>query len=316
MVSFIVIGKNEGWRLEKCLSSIKYFVNQENISNYEVVYVDSKSTDNSIDIARKYDVNTILLVTGECNAAIGRNIGARNAKGNILFFIDGDMELLPGFWSSIVNDDKQLIYPFISGIERDIRHNNSWEYIDTKIRRKHTKDKDSFEMAVGGLFAIQKKLWEAVGEMDNRLKVNEDIDLGIRLSKLGYRLCRKPQIWVNHYTVETGLRTNTLQAVKYTALLSRKHFFNIQAQLIQFPKHYSSWMLCLCGIISIVLWSFIPLVLYLFFPVYRTIRIKMRTPCAVNVLKTFYKAILRDFLFLYHLITYFPITPSLEYKKV
>lgn len=31
MISFIVIGKNEGWRLDKCLSSIQRFV-RKNIS--------------------------------------------------------------------------------------------------------------------------------------------------------------------------------------------------------------------------------------------------------------------------------------------
>ena len=101
MISFIVIGKNEGWRLTNCLDSILIFISNENITDFEIIYVDSNSTDDSIQRARAYRAVKVYLITGNCNSAIARNVGAQQAKYNILFFLDGDMELLPEFFEFV-----------------------------------------------------------------------------------------------------------------------------------------------------------------------------------------------------------------------
>ena len=49
MISFIVIGRNEGWKLTKCFESIYDTINYNKLINYEIIYVDSASTDDSID---------------------------------------------------------------------------------------------------------------------------------------------------------------------------------------------------------------------------------------------------------------------------
>ena len=85
MISFIVIGRNEGWRLEKCFKGIYNFVDEEKITDYEVIYVDSRSTDDSIELSKQYGNTKTILITGECNAAIARNIGAKEASGDFFF---------------------------------------------------------------------------------------------------------------------------------------------------------------------------------------------------------------------------------------
>ena len=77
MISFIVIGKNEGWKLKLCFDSIQKVVLLDQIKNYEVIYVDSRSSDDSIALAKTYPKTRVFLVTGECNAGVGRNIGAK-----------------------------------------------------------------------------------------------------------------------------------------------------------------------------------------------------------------------------------------------
>ena len=61
MISFIIIGKNEGWRLEKCLQSIVSIVKQDKIVDYEIIYVDSRSTDDSIELAKQYGAKAFLI---------------------------------------------------------------------------------------------------------------------------------------------------------------------------------------------------------------------------------------------------------------
>ena len=50
MICFIIIGRNEGHKLVSCINSIKRTVDANNMGDYEVIYVDSKSTDNRIDL--------------------------------------------------------------------------------------------------------------------------------------------------------------------------------------------------------------------------------------------------------------------------
>ncbi len=53
-ISFIIIGRNEGWKLTKCLESVMRAIKFNRLSNYEVFYVDSKSTDDSIHRAKRF----------------------------------------------------------------------------------------------------------------------------------------------------------------------------------------------------------------------------------------------------------------------
>lgn len=312
MVSFIVIGKNEGWRLKKCFEGLYAFIEAECITKYEVIYVDSKSTDGSIELSKKFGNTKTLLITGECNAAIARNIGAKEARGNILFFIDGDMELLPGFWFSIVRNDS-LIYPFVSGIENDVLYDKEWNYIRTKVRRNFKEGIDKYEVTTGGMFIIDAGLWEKTGGMDNRLKRSQDLDLGFRLTKMGYRLCRKPQIWVNHYTRDYVVRTDYCSFFRYSAMLLRKHFFNIDAQIFLAGPNYTLWALVISLILLMLLRSWLPVFLYLFAIGIRTLRTYLRNKHNVNVIKTYYKLIGFDILFVYYFITFWPHQVSLDY---
>lgn len=315
MVSFIVIGKNEGWRLEKCFNGIYAFVDAENITDYEVLYVDSNSTDDSIELSRRMGNEKTLLITGECNAAIARNIGAIEAKGDILFFIDGDMELLPGFWSSIEKDGR-LVYPFVSGIEKDILHDKDWNYLDTKIRRKYKEGIDKYEVTTGGLFVIETDLWRKADGMDNRFKRSQDLDFGFRLTKMGYKLCRKPQIWVNHYTRDYVARNDHKSFFKYFAMLLRKHFLNIHAQTFLIGPNYTLWALVISIIFMLVLKSWIPICIYLISLAFRTLRIYSRNNHKINVFKTYLELIVFDLLFVYYFFTFWPkkISPKYEIR--
>ena len=222
MISFIIIGKNEGWRLDKCLKSVHTVVVNDNISNYEIIYVDSKSTDNSIEIAKSYSDVKVYLITGVCNAAIARNICATEASGDILFFIDGDMEIQSGFLPLIVKNDNEMVYPFISGQNLDILYDEEWNYISSS-NRWPIGDKDKYSTSAGGLFIITSELWKSVNGMDTRFKRSQDVDLGLRLASKGVLLCRKPDLLAKHHTMMYIVRDEIGSYRKYTSLLARKH---------------------------------------------------------------------------------------------
>lgn len=272
MISFIIIGKNEGWRLEKCLQSIVSIVKQDKIVDYEIIYVDSRSTDNSIALVKQYGAKVFLII-GECNAAIARNIGAQEAIGDILFFIDGDMELFSGFLPKVLTQDGRLEYPFISGIFNDIIHDMDWNYLHTSRRHKLQEgDADSVETTTGGLFLIEHSLWDKVGGMDTRFKRSQDYDLGLRLSQMGYPLHRKTILLANHYMRQYSMRNDYVINVKYTALLLRKHWNNIDYLKIFIKQQYTTISLVLSMILSFISPWF--LILYVVSIVYKVIKQK------------------------------------------
>jgi glycosyltransferase involved in cell wall biosynthesis len=95
-IGVVVIGRNEGPRLERCLVSLIG-------SAQKVVYVDSGSTDNSVQMARKLGVEVVELdMTIPFTAARARNEGFARVQQLLptmryVQFVDGDCEVV-GTW--------------------------------------------------------------------------------------------------------------------------------------------------------------------------------------------------------------------------
>jgi glycosyltransferase involved in cell wall biosynthesis len=89
----VVIGRNEGDRLKQCLRSLP--------SEAPIVYVDSGSSDGSVDFARSMGIEIIELGTeSPFSAARARNAGYRRLltlrpEIDFIQFVDGDCALVP-----------------------------------------------------------------------------------------------------------------------------------------------------------------------------------------------------------------------------
>lgn len=95
-VGFVVIGRNEGARLELCLRSVLAV-------SKRVIYVDSASTDGSVSTAERLGATVVRLPPdGRLTAARGRNAGykelrARFPEYEVAQFLDGDC-ILQSTW--------------------------------------------------------------------------------------------------------------------------------------------------------------------------------------------------------------------------
>ena len=95
LLSIVVIGRNEGTRLARCFESI--LTADWPSADLELIYVDSDSRDGSPRVARSFGVEVIVLHPLRPTAALGRNAGWRRARGEFVFFLDGDTVLDPAF---------------------------------------------------------------------------------------------------------------------------------------------------------------------------------------------------------------------------
>lgn len=95
-VGVVAIGRNEGERLRKCLDSVAGIAGR-------VVYVDSGSTDGSVEMARAMGVAVVELdMRVPFTAARARNAGFRRLRELLpdlayVQFVDGDCELVAGW---------------------------------------------------------------------------------------------------------------------------------------------------------------------------------------------------------------------------
>jgi glycosyltransferase involved in cell wall biosynthesis len=100
-VGVVIIGRNEGERLRRCLASV---VTQAGW----VVYVDSGSTDGSVELSRDLGVDVVELdLRRPFTAARARNEGfgrllASRPNLQHVFFVDGDCEVVHGWLESAV----------------------------------------------------------------------------------------------------------------------------------------------------------------------------------------------------------------------
>src|SRR5271165_5625459 len=97
-LGLVVIGRNEGDRLARCLASVRGIPTR--------VYVDSGSVDGSVALARSRGVVVVeLSVPPPFTAARARNTGlaqllADHPKLEFVQMVDGDCELQPGWIES------------------------------------------------------------------------------------------------------------------------------------------------------------------------------------------------------------------------
>jgi glycosyltransferase involved in cell wall biosynthesis len=95
-ISVIVPTLNEEKYLPRCLRSL---ANQASDRSLEILVVDGGSTDQTVQIAKKYADKVFVKANAPVGAA--RNLGAKAATGDILAFIDADTIANPEWLTSI-----------------------------------------------------------------------------------------------------------------------------------------------------------------------------------------------------------------------
>ncbi len=90
LVSIIIPVYNSAKYIDSTIKSIE----EQTYKNYEAIFIDDNSQDNSVDIIKKYMQNNnqikIIKLNRHRGVSIARNIGIRRAKGRYLTFLDSD----------------------------------------------------------------------------------------------------------------------------------------------------------------------------------------------------------------------------------
>lgn len=310
MISVIIIGKNEEKNIKSCIKSVENAFSFYNKIKFEIIFVDSNSTDNSISVVNDNFNHKIIKLISKSNAAIARNIGVQEASGDILLFVDGDMELTKDCLSYIFDDNLNLKHKYITGQLYDIIYNMNGVKIDEKLHDKHYRNYDEFTSESGGLFFIKKDLWNEIGGMNNKFKRSQDMDFSLRLAKKGIKQLRINKIIAKHHTVPLDAKQRMWKMLfngSYcysSALLYRAHIFNphIYKRILRIDS--TLILLFLFILLSVISGIYLFVSFYFLSVIARVWFQKIRKPKEF-CLKVIYLYI-RDFLTLFAFLFFFP----------
>ena len=310
MISFIVIGMNEEKTVGLTIKSIISYILYNRIDDYEIIYVDSRSTDSSIEIVKEFKEVKTFKIIGDRNAAIARNIGAIEAKGDIFIFLDADMEIVKEFHSVAFNGER-LIYPYISGQLKNIFYDKNWYKIGESLHFPTLKE-DRYYPETGGFFIIEKSLWFLVGGMRTKYRRSQDIDFGLRLAKRGILLLRKKELFIIHHTVSYLDKRRVWKMLFDGSLLFqssvmlRDHLFNRYIYRRLFRTNYT-----LIALILSLLGAFLSPYSLLIHPIIVALKVII-----IKKPKLFIYYYLRDIFSFLGLFLFFPREKKIIYKLI
>jgi glycosyltransferase involved in cell wall biosynthesis len=189
-IGVVVIGRNEGERLIRCLKSLQIQLS----SPIAIVYVDSGSIDGSIEAAVSLGVTVVELdMSIPFTMARGRNAGfnhlvSQHPQLDYVQFIDGDCELLPGWLDKalefIKQDEKLAI---VCGRRRECFPDAS-PY--NRLADMEWSTPIGEAKACGGDALMRVSALKAVGGYNPTLIAGEEPEMCIRLRQQGWKIYR------------------------------------------------------------------------------------------------------------------------------
>jgi len=177
--------------LEKCLISLS----NQSYEDFEIIVVDSKSDDRTVEIAEDYADKILIEEKRKVGAA--RNIGARHAKGDILAFIDADTVASPFWLESIAQtfeNDGGIVgvtgptLPFNGDKIDYCVYKVSTEYLQRALLTVNLPYVPGFNCA------YDKNDFFAVGGFDEEKRLSEDIMLSFKIKRRGRIIFNKDAV--------------------------------------------------------------------------------------------------------------------------
>lgn len=198
-VSVIVPVYNGGWCLDRCLSGIR----RSSYRDYELIVVDNGSTDNSIAIAQAQGAR-VAHCPGPSGPGAARNTGVKLATGQILLFVDADVVVHEDVLSLVVarfraNTDCAAVFGSYDDSPAAMNFLSQYKNLLHHFVHQHANSRATTFW--GGCGAIRTDVFLRVGGFDQEKYPTpsiEDIELGDRMYRQGYRICLDREIQATH----------------------------------------------------------------------------------------------------------------------
>lgn len=202
--SIIICGYNEEANIGECLQSCLDLDYPKN--NYEIVYVDNDSSDDSIKIAEKYPIN--IFIETKRGPSEARNRGIKESKGEILLFLDADTNIDANYLK-MCESGTFLKTNVGAGVGKVLPLTKSWvaDYLGVSlfegyprfIKHKYMRGCPSCNLAIRR-DTIQKIGYfkEGLKSAEGITRFAEDKDICERIRKANYKILYNPETFIYH----------------------------------------------------------------------------------------------------------------------
>lgn len=183
----VVIGRNEGDRLKRCLQSVR-------TESGRVVYVDSGSSDGSVALAESQGALVVDLdMSVPFTAARARNAGVRRLReiapdATLVQFIDGDCELTDKWIGVATSFFGQ--HSDVACVCGRLRERFPERSIYNRLCDAEWNRAEGETDACGGIAMMRVEAFEAVGGFNETLIAGEEPELCLRIRAQGSRIWR------------------------------------------------------------------------------------------------------------------------------
>lgn len=198
-VSFVIRTKDEARFIGKVL---KYLYKQT-FKDFEIIIVDSGSTDKTLEIARRYPVRIIEIRPEEFGMSYSLNLGISKAKGEIIGIISGHSIPRSNKW--LADGYKNFRDKKVVGVTGPLSSNPLaylWRPLglpifDSSKRVEYTSNMNNTHAL------IRKNMWKLY-PFDEELSGSEDRDWALEMLARGYNIVSDPGFAAYHSHIVLG----------------------------------------------------------------------------------------------------------------
>ncbi len=227
MISIVIPAYNEEENIGACLDSL---ARQTTGETFEVIVVDHDSKDRTREIAEGFSGRLAIRVINEPVPGRGaaRARGFREATGDIILSTDADTRLPPdwiGVFTAAVRDPRYVAATGIARIDDCSWWTNTVFNLCLPLLLRGNRLLYGHVGLSGYGFAIRRDVYEAAGGFDPQADAYEDLELGMRVSKLGrIALIARPRIPFSGRRFKQGLLTGCGEYLRtwYAKFLQKK----------------------------------------------------------------------------------------------
>lgn len=249
LISIIIPNYNGEKTLELCLSAATS-INDE---AFEIIVVDDGSDDRSRDIIRQYPC-TLVESSQHAGASHARNLGALQARGDILFFTDADCLIQKNTLSQLrrvlTTADADTI---IGGTYTPQPYDPAFfsRFQSVFINYTETKRRVGADYIASHAMAMKTELFRRTGGFaEDGLPILEDVEFSHRCRRAGVTLMMQPLIQVQHifnFSLPDSFK-NATRKTRYWIQYSLKNkdlFADSGTASIELKFNVSSFFICL-----------------------------------------------------------------------
>ncbi|MBI2065507.1 MAG: glycosyltransferase [Candidatus Zambryskibacteria bacterium] len=185
---------------EKHLGNLLRAISEQDYKDYEIIIVDSSSTDRTREVAKEFGVKVITIESQDFTFGYALNVGCKEAQGKYLVFASAHVLPINKHWLSNLtlpfqNERVAMIYGGQVGNEQSkFSERKDFKRI---FGREAFNSRTALNYANNANSATRKNLWEEYN-FDEYLFGLEDIDWARHMAKKGHLIHYEPKAAIYH----------------------------------------------------------------------------------------------------------------------